>query len=187
MFRSSSRAAVGVATLALCTTPSAIAHGSESPDNAPVVDAVKPVAEIVAPVLDIERNTSDLQGAARVEEQEDEIKVTLSSEVLFGKDSAVLRGQARARLREIAEQLESKGPGPLAITGYTDDLGSAQHGLVLSRQRAQSVARALRPLLDKQDYPFRIAGKGEADPAVSNSSEANRQLNRRVELSYRPD
>ena len=70
--------------------------------------------------------------------------------------------------------------------GYTDDLGSAQHGLVLSRQRAAAVAGVLRPQLDQTDYPFSVSGRGEADPAVPNDSEKNRKLNRRVELTYRP-
>lgn len=70
--------------------------------------------------------------------------------------------------------------------GLTDDLGSAQHGLVLSRRRAAAVARVLRPQLDKSDYPFSVSGRGEADPAVPNTSEKNRKLNRRVELTYRP-
>jgi outer membrane protein OmpA-like peptidoglycan-associated protein len=44
----------------------------------------------------------------------------------------------------------------------------------------------LRPGLDKADYSFRVSGRGEADPAVPNTSEKNRKLNRRVELTYRP-
>jgi outer membrane protein OmpA-like peptidoglycan-associated protein len=145
-----------------------------------------PVVDVVAPVVDISFATSDLQGAARVEEDDQEIKVTLSSEVLFAKDSAKLRPGIIARLRQIAEALTAKGPGRVAIVGYTDDLGSATHGLTLSRARANAVARALRPLLDRADYPFAVSGKGESDPAVPNDSEANRRLNRRVELTFRP-
>jgi hypothetical protein len=61
-----------------------------------------------------------------------------------------------------------------------------QHGLVLSRRRAAAVAQVLRPNLDKADYPFSVSGRGEADPAVPNTSEKNRRLNRRVEWTYRP-
>jgi peptidoglycan-binding protein ArfA len=71
------------------------------------------------------------------------------------------------------------------IVGYTDDLGSAQHGLVLSRRRAAAVARVLRPQLDKTDYTFSVSGRAEADPAVPSTSEKNRKLNRRVELTDR--
>jgi flagellar motor protein MotB len=83
-------------------------------------------------------------------------------------------------------RLQRRGRGKITIVGYTDDLGSAQHGLVLSRRRAAAVARVLRPNLDEADYPFSVSGRGEADPAVPNTSEKNRKLNRRVELTYRP-
>ena len=113
------------------------------------------------------------------------MKVRLSSEVLFPKDSARLRASARGRLIELADVLGRRGPGRVAIVGYTDDLGTAQPGLALSRRRAAAVAQVLRPQLDKADYPFRVSGRGEADPAVPNTSEKNRKLNRRVELTYK--
>ncbi len=144
------------------------------------------VREIVAPVLDIETGTADVAGAAKVEERDEQVHVTLRSEVLFDKDSAELRKAARSRLKDIADRFTSSGPGPLKVVGYTDDLGSAAHGLTLSRQRAQAVAKALKPLLSG-DYRFTVVGKGETDPAVPNDSEANRKLNRRVELNYRPE
>ncbi|MGN6129784.1 MAG: OmpA family protein [Nocardioidaceae bacterium] len=145
-----------------------------------------PVVDVVAPVVDISFATADLAGAARVEEAPREVKVVLSSEVLFDKDSARLRPRVQARLREVASDLERHGPGRLAIVGYTDDLGSAAHGLDLSRRRAGAVAAALRPLLDRSSYSFSVTGKGEADPAVPNDSEAHRRLNRRVEVTFRP-
>lgn len=143
------------------------------------------VRDIVAPVLDIETGISDLQGAARVEESQKEIKVRLSSSVLFAKDSPKLQSGALERLGEVGDQLRQKGPGTVKIVGYTDDLGSAEHGRVLSLRRAQAVATFLRKKLSKADFPFTVAGRGEADPAVPNDSEANRQKNRRVELTYR--
>jgi outer membrane protein OmpA-like peptidoglycan-associated protein len=48
------------------------------------------------------------------------------------------------------------------------------------------VARVLRAELGKNDYPFSVSGRGEADPAVPKTSEKNRKLIRRVELTYRP-
>ena len=84
----------------------------------------------------------------------------------------------------MADVLDRRGPGRVTIVGYTDDLGTARHGLVLSRRRAAAVARVLRPRLDKTDYSFKVSGRGEADPAVPNISERNRKLNRRVELTY---
>jgi outer membrane protein OmpA-like peptidoglycan-associated protein len=180
--RSSNRRAVaaGLTALALIGVPT-VAAGDPMPPS-----GTAPVRDIVAPVRDIVVPTADLEGAARVDESEKQLKVRLSSEVLFPKDSARLRPGVRGRLTELAEGLDRRGPGGVTIVGYTDDLGTAHHGLVLSRRRAAAVAHVLRPRLDKADYPFRVSGRGEADPAVPNTSEKNRKLNRRGELTYRP-
>jgi outer membrane protein OmpA-like peptidoglycan-associated protein len=181
VFPSSSRralaAGLGAVVLLGVATPAA---------GAPAPPPAAPVRDIVAPVLDIAVPTSDLGGAARVDESEKQVKVRFSSEVLFGKDSAQLRPGVRRRLDEVARELARRGPGRITIVGYTDDLGSAQHGLDLSRRRAAAVAGVLRPQLDEKDYRFAVSGRGEADPAVPNTNEANRKLNRRVELTYRP-
>jgi outer membrane protein OmpA-like peptidoglycan-associated protein len=173
-------AATGLSTLVLLGVPTA-AVGDPTPPPAGA-----PVRTIVAPVRDIVVPTSDLKGAARVDESEKRVKIRLNAEVLFPKDSARLRPGVRGRLAELAQVLDRRGPGRVSIVGYTDDLGSARHGLVLSRQRAAAVARVLRPRLDKADYTFKVSGRGEADPAVPNTSEKNRKLNRRVELTHRP-
>jgi outer membrane protein OmpA-like peptidoglycan-associated protein len=181
MFPSNSRRAVaaGLSALALLGVPAAAAGNPGPPSG------TAPTRNIVAPVRDIVVPTADLEGAARVDESEKQVKVRLSAEVLFPKDSARLRTGVHGRLKEIVQTLDRRGPGQVTIVGFTDDLGTAHHGLVLSRQRAAAVARVLRPQLDKSDYPFKVYGRGEADPAVPNTSEKNRKLNRRVELTYR--
>ncbi|WP_139209734.1 OmpA family protein [Microlunatus flavus] len=145
---------------------------------------VAPVVPIVAPVLDIVFAGADLQRTARVENGPRRTRITLDSTVLFARDSPTINRRARGRLDDVAEQLTRSGPGRLSITGYTDDLGSAAHGLTLSRQRAQAVAEVLRGDLPKADYPFSVKGRGEADPAVPNTSERNRKINRRVVVVY---
>lgn len=166
---------IALAAASVVPTPA----GAEPPDTAPVLD-------VVAPVLDIQFGTTDLRREARVETRPDLLRVTLDATVLFRKDSADIRASARGRLSEVAVELKQRGPGTLTITGYTDDLGSARHGLVLSRQRARAVAAVLRADLPDSAYSYRIEGRGEADPAVPNTSEANRKINRRVVLVFRP-
>jgi outer membrane protein OmpA-like peptidoglycan-associated protein len=184
------RVATGLAAavVAACsvTGASGVASATSAADGGEVLDVEPPVLEVVAPVLDIEFSSADVEGVARVEEQPDEIRVTLDSTVLFGRDSATLRNAAGRRLREVADSLRDAGAGPVRIAGYTDDLGSAAHGLDLSRRRARAVADVLRPQLPGNDFPFTVEGLGEADPAVPNDSEKNRRLNRRVEITFRP-
>ncbi len=151
---------------------------------APVRDVVAPTSGIVAPVLDIQFAETDLKREARVEKRPTSVKVTLDSTVLFAKDSARIRPGAANRLHEVASDLKAKGPGTVGIVGYTDDLGTAAHGLALSRRRARAVAGVLRRDLPAAGYSYAVVGKGEADPAVPNTSEANRRINRRVVVTY---
>ncbi len=132
---------------------------------------------------------SDSRGVASVETDSGghgETKVHLDSTVLFDKDSAMIRAVADARLAEVARQLQAEGPGRVAVTGYTDDLGSAAHGLTLSRQRAAAVAAELQKVLAPRDFAMTVRGLGEADPQMPNDSEAHRRVNRRVIVDYRP-
>jgi outer membrane protein OmpA-like peptidoglycan-associated protein len=163
---------------------SSLIASAEPVTPAPVQDVVAPTSGIVAPVLDIQFAEADLKREARVEKKPASVKVTLDSTVLFAKDSARIRPSAANRLHEVAADLRARGPGAVRIVGYTDDLGTAAHGLDLSRRRARAVAGVLRRDLPTAGYPFTVRGKGEADPAVPNTSEANRRINRRVVVTY---
>ncbi|HYP46647.1 MAG TPA: OmpA family protein [Propionibacteriaceae bacterium] len=179
MGRSTSRrqaraGAVALLLGATLLTPPAVASADP---NAPVID-------IVAPVVDIQFGEADVQGEAKVEQLPKRTTITLDSTVLFAKDSAKINVRADGRLAEIGQRLQRRGPGSVTITGYTDDLGSAAYGLTLSRQRASAVADRLRRQLPEGEFPFTISGKGEADPAAPNTSEANRRTNRRVVVVY---
>jgi outer membrane protein OmpA-like peptidoglycan-associated protein len=146
-----------------------------------------PVAPVLAPVLDLRTGTQDQAGAATVEESARATRVRLDSTLLFARDSAALRPGAARRLREIADRIGARGAGRVTVTGYTDDLGSRQHGLELSRSRAAAVAGVLRSRLPSAGFPVTVRGRGEDDPAVPNTSEANRRRNRRVLLTYLQD
>ena len=180
-----SRSSSGAALLGLCLV-AALAGPTPAvaEDTAPVVAVEAPTQAIVAPVLDISFGQADLQQRARVEQTPARTTVTLDSTVLFGRDSATINARADGRLAEVARDLAARGPGAVTITGYTDDLGSAASGLTLSRRRAEAVAKVLRRDLPAAQFPFTVVGRGEADPAVPNTSERNRKINRRVVIVY---
>lgn len=148
-----------------------------------VVAVSAPVVDIRPSVVDISLGYADLSGAVQTQESVRSLKVTLDATVLFGLDSAVLSPRARGKIRAAAAALRRRAAGRVEIVGFTDNLGSAAHGLALSRRRARAVARALRPQLRRADYPFRVSGRGEAQPVASNRTERTRRLNRRVELT----
>ena len=68
--------------------------------------------------------------------------------------------------------------------GFTDDLGSAAHGDVLSKQRANAVQDVLAKELNDSNVTFEVRGYGEQYPISSNATESGRKKNRRVEVSF---
>lgn len=161
-------------------TPTVKRVWAPTPMPAPVT---KPVEDITGgEPIDITVVSEDTEGTAQVAEGPRTTNVTLNSNVLFAKDGDVIRPEARSRLNEVIAQLEQQGPGRLAIVGYTDDLGSSEHGLDLSRRRAAAVRAIVEPGLP--GVTITTEGRGEADPVVPNTSEENRAKNRRVEMRY---
>ncbi|MBB3326405.1 OmpA family protein [Microlunatus antarcticus] len=139
-----------------------------------------PVVDVEGPVLAFYAGTAEVDGSTTLEPTKTGTKSRLDCTILFGKDSDVLRPGARDRLRRLGDQLRAQGAGRVEVTGYTDDLGSAAHGLDLSERRARRVANELRQVLPAKQFPAVVRGLGEAHPAVPNTSKANRRKNRRV-------
>ena len=103
-------------------------------------------------------------------------------DVLFETGSARLRATARDTLRPLADYLRANPRQRLRIDGYTDAVGTAQSNLILSRDRARSVADALSAA-GVDATRFQLEGHGEDSPVSSNATAAGRQLNRRVEVT----
>lgn len=82
-----------------------------------------------------------------------------------------------------AQEVRSERTPKVTIAGYTDDLGSAAHGLVLSRQRAEAVCDALRQEVGA-GVTYTVQGFGEARPIADNKTPGGRELNRRVTITY---
>ncbi|MEU8887161.1 OmpA family protein [Streptomyces sp. NPDC048442] len=180
--------------LGLYDAPAARAEPSPSasPEPPPVpVDPNAAVLELkdgakLAPpvVVDILSVSEDLSGDSGREESNDDIKLTLQSEVLFAKDSAALSSRAGARIAEVAAEIKENGPRKVTVHGFTDNLGTYAHGKTLSTQRAAAVHKALAAQLGASGIVYEVAGKSEDDPLASNSTEEGRKKNRRVEISF---
>ncbi len=110
--------------------------------------------------------------------------LVLSSDLAFPKNSAALSEAAKAKIAQIAAQIKSaKLKGTIRIDGYTDNLGSAEHGVTLSQDRAAAVAQYLRLKLGGYQIAISSFGHGEDDPIASNATEAGREKNRRVTIT----
>ncbi|MTE20789.1 OmpA family protein [Streptomyces sp. TRM43335] len=134
-------------------------------------------------VLDIRSIVEEQGGAERREDSNTQTKFTLQAEVLFDKDSARLNGEAYARIEDIAEEIDKQGAAEVNVFGFTDNLGSYEHGTKLSKERAEAVHGQLMKKLSS-DVTFHIRGYSEDYPIADNSTEEGRKKNRRVEVSF---
>ncbi|MBU1307447.1 MAG: OmpA family protein [Alphaproteobacteria bacterium] len=130
----------------------------------------------------------DLQGnmidaAAMAKGITDEGHVAVDN-VYFAFGTAQLAPEAAPAIAEMAKLLTDNPALSVFIVGHTDWVGDADTNLALSQARASSVVAAL---VDAGIAAERIkpAGVGMLAPKASNSTEAGRTLNRRVELVER--
>lgn len=137
-----------------------------------------------AKVLDIKSVVEDQSGDERREDTNADVTFALQAEVLFGKDSAKLGAEAKARIAGIAEEIRKQNATQVRVFGFTDNLGSSAHGDTLSKQRANAVQAVLDQDLNTPSITFDVRGYGEQYPIADNSTEAGRKKNRRVEVSF---
>ena len=99
----------------------------------------------------------------------------------FDVDRATLRPNARPAVDEIVKLMRAHPDLRISIEGHTDDTGTAARNRVLSQERADAVRAALIAA-NVAAGRMRTAGFGADRPLATNTSDANRARNRRVEL-----
>jgi outer membrane protein OmpA-like peptidoglycan-associated protein len=110
-------------------------------------------------------------------------KIALDS-IFFDFGTAALTPESAPTLDEMAKLLTETPDIGVYIVGHTDNVGSFDANLVLSRARAEAVASAL---VDRGIAADRVvpAGVAALSPVASNATEAGRAMNRRVEMVKR--
>lgn len=107
-------------------------------------------------------------------------RIEILNNIFFNTGEFTLDDKSKVELDRMVDFLKNNKQISIEISGHTDDVGSDQTNLELSRKRALSV----------QDYlkksgiePQRLTAKGfgKTKPVAKNDSEQNRQKNRRIE------
>jgi len=99
----------------------------------------------------------------------------------FDFDSATLKPEMKAALRDLAERIKaSPGHETITIIGHTDSIGPEEYNMKLSLRRAEAAAEYLRSLgIDD----ITVEGRGESEPIASNDTPEGRAMNRRIEIT----
>jgi len=114
---------------------------------------------------------------------QNEFDVILSmSRIEFRQGSATPARESEPLIAALANVARRCAPFMLVVTGHTDNTGTVEANLVLSRARAKEVRRRLI------DYGvaagrLRSKGAGASEPIADNSDAQGRQKNRRVEIT----
>jgi len=126
-----------------------------------------------------------LKDTMKIEEEEEGIRITIQSPILFDSGKADLRPDASPVLNELIAIL-NESPHTVVVEGHTDNvsINTARFpsNWELSTARAISVARRLFQDGNLSPGRFTVAGYGEFHPASSNKTPEGRQENRRVEI-----
>ena len=123
----------------------------------------------------------DLEGA-EIQRIGEGIKITFDSGILYDIDKSDLRSVSKTNLTKLAKILNKYPDTNILIEGHTDDTGSDDHNMALSKDRAQSVSLYLATV-EVKSARFSIAGYGETQPIVTNDTTEGRQKNRRVDIA----
>lgn len=104
--------------------------------------------------------------------------------LFFETGQYTLADKSRTELDRLVNFLQTNPTVTIEISGHTDDTGDAAANLTLSQKRAQSVVSYLTKA---GIAPARIqaVGYGKTRPLVPNTTDENRQLNRRIEWKIR--
>ncbi len=115
----------------------------------------------------------------------DSIILNMPSNITFDVDQDAVKPGFYPTLNSVAIVLRKFNRTLIDINGHTDSTGSLQHNQDLSQRRAESVAG----YLGGQGIDARrvsAVGFGPSQPVASNSTEAGRAQNRRVEIQIAP-
>lgn len=104
--------------------------------------------------------------------------------VYFDYDSFVIRPEFQSVIESHAKYIRADKNRKVAVEGHTDERGGREYNLALGQKRAEAVRKALT-LLGVTDGQIEAVSFGKEKPAMTGSTEAAMEKNRRAEIAYR--
>lgn len=126
------------------------------------------------------------------------IKIDIPADENFDKGSAQIKPAALKTFAKIAHELAKYDHFIVHVVGHTDSDGSDADNQGLSQRRATAVAEQLAlfsaDVLSGSGFHgtnlsanrLRVAARGEHEPIATNSTEAGKRRNRRVDIIIKP-
>jgi outer membrane protein OmpA-like peptidoglycan-associated protein len=117
-----------------------------------------------------------------------QVSLKVWATINFEYNSAVILKDSEPILKAFGESLTSPAlrDYTLIIAGHTDNIGSHEFNLKLSKDRASSVSRWLTEKMGVESDRMILTGYSYTVPIANNSTAAGRAKNRRVEFVLLP-
>lgn len=112
---------------------------------------------------------------------QDSVKVIFPNNVLFATSSDELNESIKPTFQHFADILNKYDKTKILITGHTDNTGTAEYNRQLSEKRAASAKKLLTDDKVNGERMF-TWGLSDRDPVATNSTDAGRAKNRRVQF-----
>jgi outer membrane protein OmpA-like peptidoglycan-associated protein len=123
--------------------------------------------------------------AAAVKREGNLLSVTFKGDVTFATNSTEVRPELYTEINRVAGVLNQYPDTFIRVEGHTDNKGSDEYNLDLSKRRAAAV-KTLLVMRGVADSRIEVVGFGKTMPVATNNTEAGRQMNRRVEIRIAP-
>jgi OmpA-OmpF porin, OOP family len=108
-------------------------------------------------------------------------KVSFAADAFFDTDKAVLKGEGKAKLDDLASKVGALNLEVIIAVGHTDSDASDAYNQALSLRRAEAVKAYLTGKGIEASRVY-TEGKGESQPVADNKTAAGKAKNRRVEI-----
>ena len=102
--------------------------------------------------------------------------------IYFDTGKSEIKPESDAAISEIAKLLKNSGALKIYVVGHTDNVGSFDSNMKLSKERADAVVKALSGKYGIDAARLRPHGVASLSPVASNDTEDGKAKNRRVEL-----
>jgi outer membrane protein OmpA-like peptidoglycan-associated protein len=102
--------------------------------------------------------------------------------IYFDTGKSTIKPESDAAISEIAKLLKNNGNLKLYVVGHTDNVGSFDSNMKLSKDRADAVVKALTGNHGIAAARLKPYGVSSLSPVASNDTEDGKAKNRRVEL-----
>jgi OOP family OmpA-OmpF porin len=103
--------------------------------------------------------------------------------IYFDYDKFELKPQEKEELNQLGKFLQANTKAFVALQGFTDNRGTPEYNMELSRRRAEAVADYLMKNFKLDSGRVAAAWYGEGNPVASNDTPEGRAKNRRVEVA----